>query len=387
MSGFRGRGRGGRGRFTGRSSSGYRPQPQGDAVFTICNFYLDSKCQRGDSCRYSHAISVYQSLQAHDQPLKTIAKIDDGSRILTGSMDKSIKVWNPNTWTTESKLDFPGGIQHIEMKDSILLLSMDRIIETIATGDPVGLVQLINTQNPSVIIDCKKSEAFPYTHPSQIRSFCTAINEGELYLITAGGEGIIRTWKFNQTLSAFESLAILEGHIRAVTSLVLIGAHLWSGSVDRSIRCWDIATGSCIGTLTSQNGGHTEPVTCLEVVTLEDGSSFLASGGSDGDVIVWNTSTGESQWKTSNGTVVTALLSSQDTSGNRLLIVGLVSGAIVIRSLFTSNALLRIEGVSIGHKEAVWSMVNLGAGFFATGGEDGRLIVWKINKSLDEPQS
>jgi len=50
-----------------------------------------------------------------------------------------------------------------------------------------------------------------------------AINDGVLYLITAGGEGLIRTWKLNQALGNFEHLSVLEGHTRGVTSLLLQG--------------------------------------------------------------------------------------------------------------------------------------------------------------------
>eukprot|EP00607_Mallomonas_marina_P002352 CAMPEP_0182425288 /NCGR_PEP_ID=MMETSP1167-20130531/11656_1 /TAXON_ID=2988 /ORGANISM="Mallomonas Sp, Strain CCMP3275" /LENGTH=402 /DNA_ID=CAMNT_0024605825 /DNA_START=127 /DNA_END=1335 /DNA_ORIENTATION=+ len=388
---FRGRSDGGGG---GRSHQGFRPQAQGsrhtDTVFQVCKFFLEGTCRNEQSCRFSHAISVYQNVQAHQQPIKSIAMVEDGSRLLTGSADKTIKIWNPNAdkWSPENSIDLTGGVQHIEVKDDVLVLSTDVVIDTISSGDPVGLVQLINTKN-NIRVECKRSELFPYTHPASVRTFCVAVNEGELYLITAGGEGIIRTWKFNSVAGTFEALAVLEGHIRGVTSLVLIGGNLWSGSIDRSLRCWDVATGVCVGVLTSSNGGHAEPITCLEKILMDDtptAVTYLASGGSDGEVVIWNTATGTKEWNGSHGEVITSLLFTQDKAGNRLLVVGLAPGSMIIRSLSTMNILIRIEAVSVCHVEAVWAMMNLGNGYFATGGNDGRLVVWNV-ETLEETKA
>ena len=79
--------------------------------------------------------------------------LDDGSRLLTGSTDKTIKIWNPNAerWAPENQLEVGGAVQHIELKDDALVLSCDAILDTISPSDAVGLVQLINTVNNSRI--------------------------------------------------------------------------------------------------------------------------------------------------------------------------------------------------------------------------------------------
>lgn len=45
-------------------------------------------------------------------------------------------------------------------------------------------------------------------------------------VITAGGSGIIRIWRFDATQNKFEVIAKLEGHFREVTSLLLQGEFL-----------------------------------------------------------------------------------------------------------------------------------------------------------------
>jgi hypothetical protein len=47
--------------------------------------------------------------------------------------------------------------------------------------------------------------------------------DGVTYVITAGGEGLIRTWRFDVAKGAFEQIMVLEGHTRAVTAVLLNG--------------------------------------------------------------------------------------------------------------------------------------------------------------------
>ena len=75
-------------------------------------------------------------------------------------------------------------------------------------------------------MDIQRSEDLPYTHPQPIRSFTVAINDNTLYLISAGGEGLIRTWRLNNATGTFESLAVLEGHTRGVTAILLQGERM-----------------------------------------------------------------------------------------------------------------------------------------------------------------
>ena len=56
-----------------------------------------------------------------------------------------------------------------------------------------------------------------------IRSFLVTIADGVTYIITGGGEGRIRIWKYDVAGSKFDMLSVLEGHIREVTCLYLHG--------------------------------------------------------------------------------------------------------------------------------------------------------------------
>ena len=72
---------------------------------------------------------------------------------------------------------------------------------------------------------------------------------------------------------------MLEGHSEAVTCLVAPAfGQLVSGSFDRTIRVWDLATSRCVTVLAS----HSNWVYCL--VALEGGR--IASGGADKTILV-----------------------------------------------------------------------------------------------------
>ena len=59
------------------------------------------------------------------------------------------------------------------------------------------------------------------------------------------------------------------------------GSRLFSGSMDKTIKVWDVATGACVQTLQ----GHTDSVWS---VCVSANGSRLFSGSSDNTIKVWN---------------------------------------------------------------------------------------------------
>lgn len=69
----------------------------------------------------------------------------------------------------------------------------------------------------------QRSPEMPFTHPLQVQSFKVVVSNDATYVVTAGGEGNIRTWRFNQSTGMFEHLSLMEGHFRGVNSIVITG--------------------------------------------------------------------------------------------------------------------------------------------------------------------
>ncbi|KAL1842961.1 hypothetical protein VTJ49DRAFT_3602 [Mycothermus thermophilus] len=79
-----------------------------------------------------------------------------------------------------------------------------------------------------------------------------------------------------------------EGHGECVYSLQFNARYLVSGSRDRTLKVWDMATRRCLRTLAKHRGS----VLCLQFDSDPD-EDIIVSGSSDSDVIIWKFSTGK----------------------------------------------------------------------------------------------
>jgi hypothetical protein len=62
----------------------------------ICKHHVLGKCSNGNNCTFDHCISIFTSMKAHKAPIKTMCMMpsEKGPKLLTGSDDKSIHVYN-----------------------------------------------------------------------------------------------------------------------------------------------------------------------------------------------------------------------------------------------------------------------------------------------------
>ena len=117
-------------------------------------------------------------------------------------------------------------------------------------------------------------------------SAVTAVGSvGAAGLITGHKDGTVRLWiKGNQ--SANEEGIRLGRHDGEVASLVVVGRHAFTGSVDGSVRHWDAFRMRCEGVLP----GHVEGVTSMCVADDSAASpepTILAVAARDGAIRVW----------------------------------------------------------------------------------------------------
>jgi len=81
------------------------------------------------------------------------------------------------------------------------------------------------------------------------------VTDGMLFAGT--GDGRIMAWKFPSKQSNMEPVSILTGHQRAVISLSISATRLYSSSLDKTIKVWDLMTLKCVQTLSEHKAAVT----------------------------------------------------------------------------------------------------------------------------------
>ncbi|XP_052177807.1 zinc finger CCCH domain-containing protein 17-like isoform X4 [Diospyros lotus] len=196
----------------------------------VCQYWLPGKCVHGEVCKFLHSwsygngFSMITKLEGHCKAVMGIVLPSGSNKLYTGCKDKTIRVWDYNTgqvWNTQT------------------------CNELTLTG-PVGQVHAMATTDDM--------------------------------LFAAAQDGTILAWKFRSENEHPELIASLKVHSCAVISLAIGANMLYSGSMDNTIRVWDLNTLLCVQTLQ----GHTGSV--MSVLCWD---KYLLSCSLDGTIKAW----------------------------------------------------------------------------------------------------
>ena len=69
-------------------------------------------------------------------------------------------------------------------------------------------------------------------------------------------------------------------------------------------------------------------------------------------------------------------------AGNTNVVVGLADGRLLLHGLKDMDNPVNLDQAAIRHQGTVWTVASICPGVLATGGEDGNLIVWRIDKPV-----
>ena len=83
--------------------------------------------------------------------VKSVVYSDHSKTIFTGSLDKSIKMWNLGSGSEPKTFTVDGEVQHITVNNSVLLWAQNTLPEGVIPGDPVGLVKLCDMSTAAQI--------------------------------------------------------------------------------------------------------------------------------------------------------------------------------------------------------------------------------------------
>ena len=235
------------------------------------------------------------AFRAHQRHVVTCLQFD-GDKILTGSDDKNINVYDTQTGRLKEKLEgHDGGVWALQYEGNILVSgSTDRSVRVwdIEKGrcsqvfqghtSTVRCLQILMPTKVDVAPDGK------------------AIMMPEQPLIITGSrDSTLRVWKLPKAGEPdyFQAgppeneadcpyfVRVLAGHHHSVRAIAAHADTLVSGSYDHSVRVWQISTGETLHRLQ----GHTQKVYS---VVLDHRRNRCISGSMDNLVKVWSLETG-----------------------------------------------------------------------------------------------
>ncbi len=212
-------------------------------------------------------LGVLRVLSGHNDSVLCLALSADGQKLVSGSADRTIKVWN--LATDQEVRTLTGHTQ------PVLSVALSADGQRLASGSVDRTIKVWNLATDQEVYSLE-------AHADGV--WGVALSANGRILVSGSRDQTIKVWD----PSTGQKIGSLTGHTDYVTSVAISGDGriLVSGSFDQSVKVWDLSTGRELRTLT----GHTGPVWS---VALSSDKWIAVSGSADGTIKVWKLSTGQ----------------------------------------------------------------------------------------------
>lgn len=208
-----------------------------------------------------------RSLVGHTDTVWAVAISPDGKTLVSGSFDKTMRLWNLPAGTWRQTLS-----QHSDAVRSIAISADNKML---VSGSSDKTIKIWDLQTGELI----RSIA---GHMGPV--WAVALSPDGKTLVSGSYDGTIKTWD----AQSGKPLQTISEDYDSVWSLAISpdGQTLASGSYGSTIKLWNLQTGELLRTLS----GHTDAVRSIAI--SPDGKT-LVSGSWDKTVKVWDLQTGE----------------------------------------------------------------------------------------------
>ncbi|MBR8827457.1 MAG: WD40 repeat domain-containing protein [Gomphosphaeria aponina SAG 52.96 = DSM 107014] len=248
---------------------------------------------------------IFRTLTEHSGTVRCLAITPDGEILVSGSYDKTIKIWQlatgeairtlkNHTGDIEALAISPNGkilasasdnntIKLWELKTGRQIDSMKGNYHTLAISPDGKILATSDNQNYVNWWEMSKINEVQTCKGHSGTVYCIAFSPTGDILVSGSADQTIKLWDLN---TGKEKMT-LTGHTRKINCLIFSpdGKTLYSGSDDRSIKAWAVSTGAEICTFRD----HVGWVYCL---TISPDGKILFSGSADKTIKMWQVSTG-----------------------------------------------------------------------------------------------
>jgi dipeptidyl aminopeptidase/acylaminoacyl peptidase len=199
-------------------------------------------------------------LKGHDGSVLAVAVTPDGARIVTGSVDKTARVWDASTGAELYQLKGHDG--------SVLAVAVTPDGARIVTGSADKTVRVWDASTGVELLQLKG-------HDGSVRG--VAVTPDGARFVTGSDDRTARVWDSSTGVELLK----LKGHARPILAVAVTrdGARVITGSSDTTARVWDASTGAELFRLRGHNRS------ALDVAVTPDGARIII--GSDNTAWVW----------------------------------------------------------------------------------------------------
>ena len=288
---------------------------------------------------------LLKNLIGHSGYVYSVAFSPDGTKIISGSMDQTIKIWDANTGQCLKTLK-----GHSEYIYSVAFSPDGR---RIVSGSNDKTIKIWDANTGQCLKTLKGHKNFVLS---------VAYSPDGTKIVSGSRDNTIKIWNANTG----QCLKTLKGHSSWVNSVAYSpdGTRIVSGSVDDNVNIWDANTRKCLKTLKGTSNWANS------VVYSQDGTKII-SGSGDSNVNIWDANTGECL-KTLEGhsEYVYSLAYSPDSTK---FISGSGDNTIKIWDANTGECLKTLEE----HSADVFSVAfSLDGSRIVSGSADGTVRIW-----------
>jgi len=240
---------------------------------------------------------VDRTLEGHTGDVLSVAITPDGTRVVSGSGDQTIRVWNLQSGCLERTFEgqarrvvavaiTPDGTRVISgswFDDNVvrvwdlasgrlerILVGHTQMVAAVAVT-PDGARVVSGSFDNTVRVWDLASGRLERTLTGHTHAECSvAVTPDGTRIVSGSFDNTVRVWD----LASGRLEGTLEGHTAEVHAVAITrdGARIVSGSGDKTVRVWDLASGRLEGTLE----GHTAEV--LAVAITPDGKRIVSAG-------------------------------------------------------------------------------------------------------------
>lgn len=302
-------------------------------------------------------------LELHRAAVNAVAISPNGQLVVSGSSDKTLRIWNPVTGRSLHTLE-----GHTAAINAVAISPDGQLI---VSGSSDKTLRVWDLESLTVMQLLKG-------HKGAVNAVAIAPN-GQ-FMVSGSSDNTLRIWDLEKgKMMNFP----LVGHVGVVSAVAITfdGRQVVSASRDKTLRVWDLMTGDPLAVLE----GHEEPV---NAVAITPDGRLVVSGSKDKTLRIWDLAT----------RTPLAVLEGHDDSVNAVAITTdgrhVISGSkdktLRMWDLMTFAPLAVVEG----HKGAVNSLSITPDGLQAvSGSSDETLRVWgllnseAIRSPFDQPHS